>query len=145
MVYDWCRTCDLIGTVFSVPTALYVHTGIAGVVRPSHHTNMRHSARVQHRALMLCGPDIPPAGHIAPRKERIVRHGVDFALTDFASLHSIVTRAMMTAVLVAIALLGVRRIAVLGLALVLVVGTISSFADTVGVVGFGFVVLHLVG
>jgi len=53
--------------------------------------------------------------------------------------------AVVITLVVVIVPFGVWRIGVLGLTLVLVVRAVVSFVDPIDVVGFGFVVLRLVG
>jgi len=53
--------------------------------------------------------------------------------------------AVVITLVVVIVPFGVWRIGVLGLTLVLVVRAVVSFVDLIDVVGFGFVVLRLVG
>jgi hypothetical protein len=53
--------------------------------------------------------------------------------------------AVVITLVVVIVPFGVWRIGVLGLTLVLVVRAVVSFVDPIDVVGFGFVVLRLIG
>jgi hypothetical protein len=72
---------------------------------------------------------------------------IGFRVCGSARIASLVAMAgaVVSTLVVAIVPVGIWRIVVLGLAVVLVVRAVVSFVDPTDVVGFGFVVLRLVG